>query len=125
MACHLQYRDSGFFVTHTGEVTIGEINEVNVKMQESEHFDDHRFQLIDLLEADFGKIAQSHSKMPGASDAVASLRNEEVRVALVTEDPTTIRFCEEYMDTATRMGSSWSFKIFSDKDTALKWAKGA
>ena len=124
MAYDLEYRDAGFYLTHKGDVSIGEINEVNGKIHESEHFDDHKFQLINLLEANFSEVNESHGRMPGSTDAVASIRNEDVRVALVTKDDATIRFCEEYVETAKSMGSTWDFKIFPDVDAAEEWVKG-
>ena len=123
MAYELEYHDSGFHLTHTGVVSIGEINEVNGEIQDSVHFDEHTYQLIDLLQADFSKVVQSHSEMPGATDAVASMRNNEVRVAIVATDPPAVSFCEHYIEAANSMGSTWSFAIFPDKASALKWAK--
>lgn len=123
MSYQIEYRDSGFHLIHRGKISIGEINEVNGEIQGSEHFDDHKYQIIDLLEADFSEICQSHSKMPGATDAVASSRNENVRVALITKEAQAISFCREYIETATQMGSTWDFEIFPDADSALKWAK--
>ncbi len=121
MAYTLDYNNNGFILTHHGPVTLGEIHEVNGLIHGHEGFDAHKFQLIDLLDADFSQLDEATAKEPGATDFAASITQANVRVALVAKTPTTIRFCEQYCATSKRLGSNWRFEIFTDRDTARAW----
>jgi len=120
----LDHKDNGFIVTHTGIITIEEINEANGRIHGHEGFDLHRYQIINALDADFSKITHSHARMPGATDSIASRTRSNVQVAILVEEPTAARFCEHYIETAKRMGSSWEFQIFADLRSAREWVLG-
>ncbi|MHC4874093.1 MAG: hypothetical protein ACYTFY_19765 [Planctomycetota bacterium] len=117
----LNYKNKGFFLQHTGLVTVGEINEVNGLIHGHEMFDEHRFQVIDLLGADFSQVDLTQANEPGIIDSVASKTNSKVKVAIVATDEQTIKFCKGYINSAIQSGIEWIFKMFTDMDSALQW----
>jgi len=123
MAFDLIFRDGGFYILHSGQVTLDEINEVNGLIHGDPRFDEHRFQVIDLLDADFAGVRLQDSRIPAATDYAASRSRETVKVAILATDETAIRFCRQYVDTAERMGSRWSFRFFEDRDDADAWIR--
>ncbi len=118
----LIYRDNGFFAKHSGVITIDEINEANGKIHGHVDFDSHKFQVINLLEADLTHLHASLARIPGAIDSAGSRVNSHVKVALIAVDYISIQFCLEYINTARRLKSSWEFLIFSNEKEAILWA---
>lgn len=72
MLYYLNYKNNGFFLTHKGLITIDEIHEANGLIHGHEEFDSHKYQIINLLDADFSTINQSESIEPAATDLVMS-----------------------------------------------------
>ena len=122
MAVSVEYRDRGFFIEHKGTVTIDEINEVNGAVHGHSQFDAHRFQVVNLLEADFSQISYERSEEPAATDFVASQALGRVRVALVARDGAAVRFCRLYIEESKEFGSPWEFEVFEDQEAAVEWA---
>ena len=86
MSYSLSYRDKGFFLTHKGVISIDEINEANGQIHGHEEFDSHKYQIIDLLNADFSEILLTKAKQPGATDSAASKTKGNIKVALLVEE---------------------------------------
>lgn len=121
MAYELSYRDNGFFLTHRGRVDVAAINAVNGLIHGHKEFDHHRFQLIDLLDADFSAIPVQDAMMPAATDTVASRMCHDVQVAMVVADEAAREFCNRYVETARMLESGWQFRIFDRRKDALEW----
>ena len=121
MAVSVEYRNRGFFIVHKGVVTVDEINKVNGTIHGHGEFDTHRFQVVNLLEADFSQIAKDDSEEPAATDFVASMTPAKVKVALVAADEVAVQFCKAYIDESKRFNSPWEFEIFAELDAALVW----
>jgi len=122
MSYNLNYKSNGFFLTYKGFITINEINASNGLMHGHEEFDSHKFQIINLLEADFSLINKSRSREPAATDLVASRFSSKVKVALVVREVNAVNFCEQYIKESISGGSPWDFKIFSELEDALQWS---
>lgn len=121
MAYQLKQENNGFLLVHTGTVSIEEINEVNGLIHGHPDFDTHRYQIVDLLAADFSEILTSTAKQPGATDWAASKTVSRVKVAILVEEPDAREFCQEYVSTAQQMGSDWEFALFPCRDEARQW----
>ena len=102
-------------------ISIDEINEVNGLIHGHPEFDAHRYQIVDLLDADFTEILTSTAKQPGATDWAASKTVSHVKVAILVEEPAARQFCQEYIATAQQMGSDWEFALFPCRDQARQW----
>jgi len=121
MAYDFSFKNNGFFVSHKGIITIDEISEANGLIHGHEYFDSHRYQIINLLQADFSEILQSRSKEPAATDWAASRYQSNVKVAIVAQEDKAVDFCKQYISESKQSGSPWDFKIFSDLEGALEW----
>lgn len=116
------YKNNGFLLTHKGLITINEIHEANGLIHGHEEFDSHKYQIINLLDADFSKINQSKSIEPAATDLVASKIRSNIKVAIVVREAKAINFCKLYVSESKQYGSPWDFEIFSELEAALQWA---
>lgn len=123
MAYDLKFGDGGFYLTHSGVVTLEEINTANGHIHGDPRFDEHAFQLIDLLGADFSGVQMAQSRIPAATDYAASISRRAVKVAIVAADDAAVEFCRQYIATAKEMGSTWSFEIFAERGEAEDWAR--
>ena len=121
MSYFLTYKNKGFFLTHNGIITIDEIHEANGLIHGHEEFDSHKYQIINLLEANFSSINLNESIEPAATDLVASRIRSNIKVALVARESKAINFCALYISVSKQDGSSWVFEIFSELENALQW----
>ena len=121
MSYYISYKDNGFFLTHKGIITIDEIHKANGLIHGHEEFDSHKYQIINLLDADFSTICQSKSKEPAVTDLVASKSQSNIKVAIVAWEANAISFCKLYISESKQRGSPWDFEIFSDLEAALEW----
>ncbi len=123
MAYDFSFKNNGFFVSHKGMITIDEISEANGRIHGHEYFDSHRYQIINLLQADFSEIDQSSSEEPAATDWVASRFQRNVKVAIVVLEDKAVDFCKQYIYESKNIDSPWVFELFADIKDALKWAE--
>ena len=121
MPYQLTYENDGFLLVHTGIITIQEINESNGLIHGHPEFDSHRYQIVDLLEADFSEILLANANQPGATDWAASKTASNIQVAMVVEETNAKAFCEEYISTTKQLGSDWEFGLFPSREQARKW----
>ena len=123
MSYQLSYSERGFVIRFKGKVTVEELNEANGKIHGHAGFDYHRYQIIDLLEADLSSVTEDDTKEPAAIDAIASLRKWNVKVALVVLQNDTLKTVNTYVEQARPLTPTWKFQIFSTFEDALRWAK--
>ena len=121
MSYSLNYKNNGFFLTHKGRITIDELHEANGRIHGHKEFDSHKYQIINLLDADFSKISEDKSIEPALTDLIASKTRTNVNVALVVKEANSINFCKSYILESQKHGSKWDFEIFSDLKSALEW----
>jgi hypothetical protein len=121
MSYHISYKNNVLFLTHKELITIDEIHEANGILHGCEEFDSHKYQIINLLDADFSTISQSKSIEPAATDLVASKTKSNVKVALVVREVKAINFCRLYILESKQLGSPWDFEMFSNLEGALEW----
>ena len=109
MSYCLSYKNNGYFLTHKGQITIEEIHEANGLIHGHEEFDSHKYQIINLLDADFTTISKNKSNEPAATDLAASKTRPNVNVALVARETNAINFCKRYISESKQRGSQWDF----------------
>ncbi|WP_321492246.1 hypothetical protein [uncultured Desulfobacter sp.] len=121
MSYELSYIERGFVVRFKGDVTIEELNDANGKIHGHAKFDYHRYQIIDLIEADLSSVTEEDAKEPAATDSIASLRKWNVKVALVAVKSAALSAANNYAEQARQLTPTWKFEIFSTFEDALKW----
>ena len=122
MSYELSYAEHGFVVRFHGNVTIDELNIANGELQGHAQFDNHRFQIIDLLAADLATVTEEDAEFPAVTDSIASRTNWGVKVAFVVTDSYAVNIVNSYMTYARQLTPKWEFGIFATYDAALEWA---
>ena len=123
MSYRLIYKEKGFILTFSGDVSFDELNTANGKIQGHSEFDVHRYQIVDVRNADLSSISRDQAREPAAIDMIASTMNPKVRIGLIAYTTDGCNICKEYADNSIAMGSSLQFNLFYDYDKALEWAK--
>jgi hypothetical protein len=123
MSYKLFYGGKGFIISFSGIVSIDELNEGNGDIQGHEKFDNHRYQIVDLREADLSGVSLEETEEPAGTDLFASMINTSVRIALIVSDVIAHTVCQEFVNKSLAIGSPWKYGIFYDYDKALTWAK--
>jgi hypothetical protein len=121
MAYEISFKNNGFIVVQSGVISIDEINKANGDMHGHKEFDSHKYQIINLLDADFTEIIKKSYDEPAAMDWAGSLTQEKVKVAFVVQDPTAVNYCNSYISESKDMASPWDFALFADMKDALEW----
>lgn len=117
----MTYHSQGFHAKFEGVISGKELEWVNSKIYEHPEFDSHRYQVIDLLDADMSALSEDDTESIAASDFGGSLSRGEVKVALVASNKTTIALCEQYKKVTESLSSTWQVRIFSDFKQANSW----
>lgn len=123
MSYKLVYKDNGFIIAFFGDISIKELNKGNGDIHGHYEFDTHRYQIVDLREANLSDVSMEDTLEPAAMDVVASATNTSVRIALVASDTHSFNICKEFADHSKEMGSPWGYGVFYDYNEALEWAK--
>ncbi len=123
MSYRLDYDDRGFIASFFGKTTIDDLNRCNGEIQGHADFDTHRYQIIDLRQANLSVVTFGETQEPASIDAVASETNHQVRLALVPANAYDDEICREFANQSIQFGSPWTYRIFHSFEEALQWAK--
>lgn len=123
MAHTFRYQKKGYYLEFSGPLNFKELEWANSKIYEHEEFDNHKFQVISLLNADLSLVSEEGLEQLAAADFGGSLSRGNVRIALVATDKTTVELCKEYQKVTEKLQSSWQVRIFSELQQALTWAE--
>ncbi|BDX06936.1 hypothetical protein [Planctobacterium marinum] len=123
MAHTFRYQKKGYYLEFSGAITMKELEWANSKIYEHEEFDNHKFQVFSLLNADLAQVTEEGPERLAAADFGGSLSRGNVKVALVAKDQTTVELCKEYQKTTEILQSSWQVRIFSEQQQAIAWAE--
>jgi len=123
MSYQLVYEDKGFIIRFFGDVSSDELNKGNGDIHGHSEFDAHRYQIVDLREANISSVSLADSQVPAAIDVASAITNTSVRLALVASDAHSFAVCKEFAIQSIEMGSPWRYNILYDYNEALEWAK--
>ena len=121
MSYSLVFESKGFILSHFGRISISEINNANYKILGHEDFDTHRYQIVDLLGADFSGIDVERAVEPAAFDAAGALTMKHVHVALIAYEKKAVEFCNKYISEVKSFGCPWHFRLFKNMSEARQW----
>jgi len=123
MSYELRYNDGGFVAVFKGNVTIDELNSANGEMHGHFDFDNHRYQIVDLLEANLDSVCDEDTEFPAVTDSIASETTvRKVKVAFVVEESYALSIVNGYVEHARRLVPKWKFGVFSTPEVAFTWA---
>lgn len=123
MSYELKYSDNGFVVRFRGMVTIEELNKANGEIQGHFNFDDHNYQIVDLLDADLSSVTEEDAEFPAETDSIASQTRRNVKVALIAREKHALNIVMSYVQYARALIPNWQFDIFSTREDALNWTR--
>lgn len=121
MPYQTEWRDRGVYWTFTGVVTGEEILQSNFDIYGDERFDNLKYQIANLLEAEKIEVSERHMKKVAHLDAAAARTNKSVRVAVVARKADAIILQRLYEKHAT--DESWPTKLFDSVEAAEAWVK--
>ena len=123
MSYKMSLADDGFILTFKGDVTIRELNQANCAIHEHPDFNIHRYQIVNLLDADLSSVTENDGSVPAMLDSMAATKNENVKVALVAQGEHSLNVVAGYVSASQNCNKKWKFKVFSTFEDALTWAK--
>jgi len=121
MLHHIVWDKGGVFVECKGKSTIQDIHEVNGLLHGDARFEQHNFQLWDLVNTDLSQITMEEMQEPAALDLVASAYTKEVKVAIIVTEPYAVKLIESYCEQCNEDDSPWEAQLFSNLEDATKW----
>ncbi len=121
MSYELSYSDGGFLLRFEGNVTNDELNMANGEIHGHEEFDSHRFQVVDVLDADLSLLTEDDAALPAETDAVSATRKWHVKVALIVAKPKDVIVVDSYVAAARQLIPHWEFGVFSTRENGMKW----
>lgn len=121
MLYKLTWNKEGTVAEFFGKISLDTILEVDQKHYNDPRFDEIRYELYDFTQADLSGVYICDVQVPAAYDYGASHINRYIKVASVATDPHAIELCKHYINVSKGINSSWSFGIFEDRESALKW----
>ncbi len=121
MAYRIAYSDRGSIVECSGSLSIKDIHEVNGVLHGHARFDEHTYQIWNLVNADMSQITEDDMHEPAATDRVAEISVPKMKVALVVRDDYAVKLCEFYRKQIEEQGSKWKCCLFDSMDDAQEW----
>ena len=123
MSYKIDYCDGGYTAYFSGNITIEEINLANGEVHGHPHFDSHRYQIVNFLDADLNGVSEDDVLIPAAIDKVAAKTTQTVKVAIVANQIHSMTLAQYFVTSAQHMEVPWKFRVFPELTTAEQWAK--
>jgi len=123
MTYKIDWEKHGTYVECSGAFDMAALREANGRLHGYPEFDDHRYQIWNLLDADLSGITRPEMVQPAAIDKVAERSAPHMRVALVVQDAYAARLCDAYIESAGALKSAWQCRRFEDVASARQWAQ--
>ena len=121
MAYRITYTDKGSIVDCSGTLNMQDVHEANGILHGHARFDEHTYQIWNLLNADMSQITEYEMNEPAAIDCAAEKSVAQMKVALVVQNDYAVKLCEYYKKTITEFGSKWKCQLFDSMDDAQLW----
>lgn len=114
------WKERGIIWSYSGVLTGAELIASNVEIYSDPRFDDLEYQIVDLRRVAEFRILQHHMKAVADLDALAAKQNPNIRVAVVTKEPTGHSITRTYLEEAPEV--HWETRVFKDYVEAKAWA---
>ena len=121
MAYRIIYSGRGSIVDCSGSFNIQDIHEANGVLHGHARFDEHTYQIWNLVNADLSQITEDEMNEPATTDLAAEISVPKMKVALVVRDDYAVKLCEVYRKKIRELGSKWKCQLFDSMDDAQEW----
>lgn len=123
MPYDIAWNEDGTVLHLSGVTTIHHINEANGKLYADPRFDNHKYQIWDLSDADFTDISKEDIEEAAGTDKGAAFSIPRMKVAFIAKDTHTINITRYYIALSKKLNSTWTFLLCDTFEEAMKWAK--
>jgi len=121
MPYQIEWRDCGVYWTYTGVVTGEDILQSNFDIYGDERFDDLRYEIVNLLEAEKVEVSERHMQKVAHLDSAAARTNTNIRVAVVAREAEAVFLQTLYSKFSKENG--WPTRLFESVEDAEAWVK--
>ncbi|HKK19649.1 MAG TPA: hypothetical protein VJ952_13300 [Opitutales bacterium] len=121
MPYHIEWRDRGVYWTYTGLVTGDDILQSNFDIYGDARFDDLKYEIVNLLEAEKIGVSERHMQKIAHLDAAAARTNTNIRVAIVAREADAVYLQKLYTKHSKDHG--WPTQLFESVQAAEAWVK--
>lgn len=119
MPYQIEWKPQGVYWTYTGHVTGEDILESNFEIYGDARFDDLRYEIVNLLEAETISVSERHMQKIAFLDVAASRSNTKIRVAVVAREAEAVQLQELYSKYSH--GHTWPVRMFHSIEAAESW----
>ena len=119
MPYHIEWRNRGVYWSYTGVVTGEDILQSNFDIYGDERFDNLRYQIVNLLEAEKIEVSERHMQKIACLDTAAAQTNKKVFVAIIAREAEARNLQKLYAKHAR--GESWPSRLFGSVKDAESW----
>jgi hypothetical protein len=101
------------------KVVFQEIYEADNIVYGDSRFDTMKYQLFDFSKVKEFAVSESEVKIIAALDSAAAVWNNNIKLAIVAQDPYTVEMIRIYKDNLA--GINWDIHEFEDVADAIEW----
>jgi len=117
----IKWEEKGVSLHFFGELNLSDVTRCNDEMYEDPRLDNAKYQLWDFSDVESVNMDADQAKKPAVIDKGASVSIPNLKVALVAMDAQLVELCNQYIETSTKMHSSWEFYLCDKVEDAKKW----
>lgn len=122
MSYHINWESDCVTINWEGKISLEENIEANGVIYGDKRFDQIRYQVSNLLNANLSQMLIKNIKVVGELDKQSSIWNKRLQVVHIATDSHTLKLIDYWEQ--LMQGSGWSFKTFSTINEAEKWVTG-
>lgn len=120
MTFNINWDKTGVYVKFRGIVNSQDLIDANNYVISNKNFETISYQIFDFNNIDEFNITKEDIIIIGTMDKSQTDFKKDMKVAIVTQDDYVRKITTDYDQIMS--DSSWDTKIFSDVDSARKWA---
>ncbi len=107
-------------VDYSGNIEIADIESVHFQLGGDWRFYESKFLILNIADCNLDKVQVRDLMKVIANDIGAAKTNKHLKVAMVTNDPSSIEKAADYISRFAQK-SPWHFRIVSSIDEAQAW----
>ncbi|MBC35382.1 MAG: hypothetical protein CL663_05000 [Bacteroidetes bacterium] len=122
MSYQISWESDCVTINWEGKISLEENIEANGVIYGDKRFDQIKYQVSNLLNANLSEMLIKNIKVVGELDKQSAIWNKRLQVVHIATDSHTLKLIDYWEQ--LMHGSGWSFKTFSTINEAEKWVNG-
>lgn len=115
-----KWTNRGVVWTYSGILTGAELIQSNIEIFGDPRFQELKYQIVDLCGVTDFRVMKSHMKALADLDASAAKENPDIRVAVISHEPTGESMNRSYTEQVSE--THWETRVFRYFDEGYAWA---